>query len=66
MASLSTVAAALLPSSGRAAPAISSDKTEDLIFMSATKLAQMIREKKISATEAFRPSSNARNRLTTA
>jgi amidase len=52
LTSLTSIAAALLPTSGRAAPAISSDKTEDLIFMSATKLAQMIREKKISATEA--------------
>jgi amidase len=32
--------------------ASSTDKTDDLIFMSATKLAQLIREKKVSAKEA--------------
>src|SRR3954470_3220490 len=32
--------------------ATSTDKTDDLIFMSATKLAQLIREKKVSAKEA--------------
>src|SRR3954468_14832878 len=52
LASLSTVATALLPSTGRAATVTSTDKSDDPIFMSATKLAQMIREKKISSTEA--------------
>ena len=49
--------AAVLPSflspEARAATfATSSDKTDDVLYMSATKLAQLIREKKISATEA--------------
>ncbi len=49
--------AAIIPalaSRAHAAPAYatSTDKTEDLIYVSATKLAQMIREKKVSAVEA--------------
>lgn len=44
---------AFLKSEARAASyATSSDKTDDVLYMSATKLAQLIREKKISATEA--------------
>ncbi len=41
-------------SSAKAAtgPATSTDKTDDIIYMSATKLAQLIREKKVSAVEA--------------
>ena len=41
-------------SSAKAAPGplTSTDKTEELIYMSATKLAQLIREKKVSAVEA--------------
>ncbi|HEY9011564.1 MAG TPA: hypothetical protein VIN06_11130, partial [Devosia sp.] len=54
-AGLFTVAAALpaFSSSAKAAPGYmsSTDKTEDLIYMSATKLAQLIREKKISSVE---------------
>lgn len=40
----------------RAAPSYqtSSDKTDDLVFMSATKLAQLIREKKVSSVEAVK------------
>jgi len=43
-------------SSAKAAPgpAASSDPSEEIIWMSATKLAQQIREKKISATEAVK------------
>lgn len=55
-ASLLSAAVALpsfLTAESRAASyASSSDKTDDVLFMSATKLAQLIREKKISATEA--------------
>jgi len=36
----------------KAAYATSTDSNDEIIFMSATKMAQMIREKKISATEA--------------
>jgi amidase len=45
---------ALLSSRASAAPAhaTSTDPTEDLIYVSATKLAQLIREKKVSAVEA--------------
>jgi len=54
-AGLFTVAAALpaFSSSAKAAPGYvsSTDKTEDLIYMSATKLAQLIREKKVSSVE---------------
>jgi amidase len=54
-AGLFAVASALpgLKSSVQAAPgyATSTDKTDELIFMSATKLAQLIREKKISSLE---------------
>lgn len=42
----------LSPSARAAGPATSSDPTDDVLYMSATKLAQLIREKKISATEA--------------
>jgi amidase len=54
-AGLFAVASALpgLKSSAQAAPgyATSTDKTDELIYMSATKLAQLIREKKISSLE---------------
>jgi amidase len=51
--SAATVATAVstVVASARAAAA-SSDKTDELIFMSATKLAQQIRAKKVSAVEA--------------
>jgi amidase len=51
--SLATAAVpALVPETARAATKASTDTTDDPIYMSATKLAGLIREKKISATEA--------------
>ena len=54
-AGLFAVASALpgLTSSAKAAPGYtaSTDKTDDLIYMSATKIAQLIREKKVSSVE---------------
>ena len=54
-AGLFAVASALpgLTSSAKAAPGYtaSTDKTDDLIYMSATKVAQLIREKKVSSVE---------------
>jgi len=51
--SAATVLPAFLSSEARASTyASSSDKTDDVLYMSTTKLAQLIREKKISATEA--------------
>jgi amidase len=44
--------AAISATKASAAYATSSDTTDDVLFMSATKLAQSIRDKKISATEA--------------
>jgi len=48
--------AAISSSSAKAAPApvTSTDKSDEIIWMSATKLAQLIREKKVSATEAVK------------
>jgi amidase len=47
------LASRLTPSSARGASYVTStDKTDDILFMSATRLAQLIREKKVSATEA--------------
>jgi amidase len=46
--------AALTASSAKAAPATSSDKESDLVFMSATKIAQLIREKKVSSVEVVK------------
>src|SRR2546423_1319958 len=55
-AALGTAALALAPtfnSSAKAAPdSVSTDSAEDPIFMSATKLAGLIRTKKISSVEA--------------
>jgi amidase len=52
-ASVATVATAISTTLGAArATAASTDATEELIYMSATKLAQQIRAKKISAVEA--------------
>jgi amidase len=55
-AGLLTVAAALpnfqSSAKGSPGPMLSTDKTDELIYMSATKLAQLIREKKVSAVEA--------------
>ncbi|PTY07885.1 amidase [Opitutaceae bacterium EW11] len=46
-------ASSLAATRSQAAPYVSSgDKTDDVLFMSATRLAQLIREKKISSTEA--------------
>ncbi len=44
----------IVPARASAAPAYaaSTDKTDELIYMSATKLAQLIREKKVSSVEA--------------
>jgi len=52
----STGILAALASPAKAAPgyATSSDKSDEIIWMSATKLAQLIRGKKISATEAVK------------
>lgn len=37
-----------------AAPAVSADKEAELVYMSATRIAQLIRERKVSAVEAVR------------
>lgn len=49
---LAAAAPAVLPASARAADKASTDTTDDPIYMSAKKLAGLIRDKKISATEA--------------
>ncbi len=46
--------ASVTSAQGAPAPRTSSDPTSELVFMSATKLAQVIREKKISAVEAVK------------
>jgi len=57
--------AALTSSSAKAAPAFatSTDKSDDIIYMSATKLAQLIREKKVSATEAVQAFIDRQNKV---
>jgi amidase len=50
--SVASVAPSFLSAEARAAAAASTDSTSDPIYMSATKLAGLIRTKKISATEA--------------
>jgi len=52
MVSGTTVASAVSAAITSAAQAASTDKSDEIIFMSATKLAQMIRAKKVSAFEA--------------
>jgi amidase len=46
--------AVLQSAKGQMAPATSTDTSDEIIWMSATKLAQQIREKKVSATEAVK------------
>jgi len=46
--------AVLKSAQAQTTPATSSDPTDEIIWMSATKLAQQIREKKVSATEAVK------------
>ena len=48
--SLASVAPAFVPTSARAATASSTDTNDNPIYMSATKLAGLIRAKKISAS----------------
>ena len=50
--SASAVLPRFLASTSFAAPFVSTDPTDEIIYMSAAKLAQLIREKKISAVEA--------------
>ena len=55
-AGFAAITTALASASRAASPtyATSSDKTDDLVFMSATKIAQLIREKKVSSVEVVK------------
>jgi amidase len=53
-AGFAALTTALASASRAATPATSSDKTDDLVFMSATKIAQLIREKKVSSVEVVK------------